>query len=416
MMTSRQRVLAAIDHRPPDRVPIDLGSTPSSNISAIAYNRLVRHLGLGGGPAKVYDVVQQLAQPDDAVLDHFGIDVVDIGRAFNRTAESWRPATLPGGENVLLPSWFSPQPAADGGWEVFAPDGTRIAAMPAGGWFFDQTYFPYLDGYPADFRNLGDAMGKVLWAALTSSPWDHAADEGFWETLRTRTLELRAATDRALMIGAGCNLFEWGSFLRRLDQFLMDLASEPAEVERFLEALVERHLAFLEKLCRAVGDVVDIVRLGDDLGMDRGPFMSPATYRRFFKPRHQAMCEYIRKHSTMRPFLHSCGGIAPLIPDLIEVGFQILNPVQTNCRGMDPAVLKREFGRDVTFWGGGCDTRRVLNRCSPAEVKRHVRERLEVFAPGGGYVFNTVHNILPEVPPENIVAMFEAVAEYNAHA
>jgi uroporphyrinogen decarboxylase len=229
-------------------------------------------------------------------------------------------------------------------------------------------------------------------------------------------LELRAATDRALMIGAGCNLFEWGSFLRRLDQFLMDLASDPAEVERFLEALVERHLAFLEKLCRAVGDVVDIVRLGDDLGMDRGPFMSPATYRRFFKPRHQAMCGYIRQHSTMRPFLHSCGGIAPLIPDLIEAGFQVLNPVQTNCRGMDPAVLKREFGRDVTFWGGGCDTRRVLNRCSPAEVKRHVRERLEVFAPGGGYVFNTVHNILPEVPPENIVAMFEAVAEYNAHA
>jgi uroporphyrinogen decarboxylase len=165
-----------------------------------------------------------------------------------------------------------------------------------------------------------------------------------------------------------------------------------------------------------VGDVVDIVRLGDDLGMDRGPFMSPATYRRLFKPRHKILCDYIRAHSSMRIFLHSCGGIAPLIPDLIEAGFQILNPVQTNCQGMNPRHLKQEFGRHVTFWGGGCDTRHVLNRRSPGEVKRHVLERLEVFAPGGGFVFNTVHNILPEVPPENIVAMFEALAEYNVHA
>jgi uroporphyrinogen decarboxylase len=259
-------------------------------------------------------------------------------------------------------------------------------------------------------------MGKVLWAALVHSPWDHAGESSFWEELRTRSLELRASSDRALVIAGGCNLFEWGSFLRRLDQFLMDLASVPDDVERLLDALMERHLAFLEKLCRSVGDVVDIVRLGDDLGMDRGTFMSPAMYRRLFKPRHKAICDYIHAHSTMRIFLHSCGGIAPLIPDLIEAGFEILNPVQTNCRGMDPERLKREFGRDVTFWGGGCDTRHVLNRLSPIEVKRHVRERLEVFAPGGGFVFNTIHNILPEVPPENIVAMFEAVAEYNGHA
>jgi uroporphyrinogen decarboxylase len=414
MMTSRQRVLAAIEHRQPDRVPIDMGGTPSSGISAIAYNRLVRHLGLGSGPAQVYDVVQQLAQPDDIFLDHFSVDAIDVGRAFNRTAESWRTATLPSGEHVLFPKWFSPRLAGDGGWEVLAPDGTRIAAMPATGHFFDQTCFPYLDGYPADFRDLGQAMNKVLWAALASSPWDHAGESGFWEQLRARCLDLRATSDRATIIGGGCNLFEWGSFLRRLDQFLMDLASAPDDVERLLDALVERHLAFLEKLCRAVGDVVDIVKLGDDLGMDRGPFMSPAMYRRLFKPRHKALCDYIHSHSKMRVLLHSCGGIAALIPDLIEAGFEILNPVQTNCIGMDPERLKREFGRDVTFWGGGCDTRRVLNRLSPSEVKQHVRERLEVFAPGGGFVFNTVHNILPEVPPENIVAMFEAVAEYNA--
>lgn len=416
MMTSRQRVLAAIEHRQPDRVPIDMGGTPSSGISAIAYNGLVRHLGLGGGPARVYDVVQQLAQPDDAVLDHFGIDVIDVGRAFNRTPESWRATKLPSGEDVLVPAWFSSHVAGDGGWDVYAPDGTRIAAMPGTGYFFDQTYFPYVDGYPADFHNLDQAMAKVLWAALAHSPWDHAGEEGFWDDLRARAVELRATSDRALIIAGGCNLFEWGSFLRRLDQWLMDLATAPDDVDRLLDALMERHLAFLEKLCRAVGDVVDIVRLGDDLGMDRGPFMSPDMYRRLFKPRHKALCDYIHSHSQMRIFLHSCGGIAKLIPDLIDAGFEILNPVQTNCRGMEPERLKQEFGRNVSFWGGGCDTRHVLNRLPPAEVKRHVRERLEVFAPGGGFVFNTVHNILPEVPPENVVAMFEALAEYNAHA
>ena len=414
--TSRQRVLSAIGHTQPDRVPIDLGGTPSSGISAIAYNNLIRHLELGVGPAKVYDVVQQLAQPDIAVLDRLGVDVIDVGQAFNRTAESWRMTKLPNGENVLLPAWFSPKTSVDGGWEVLDSDGIRIAAMPASGHFFDQTYFPYVDGYPADFSNLDQAMGKVLWAALVHSPWDHATEEGFWDELRTRTLELRQSTDRALVLAGGCNLFEWGSFLRRLDQFLMDLAAAQDDVERLLDALMERHLAFLEKLCRAVGDVVDIVRLGDDLGMDNGPFMSPVTYRRLFKPRHKALCDYIHANSTMRIFLHSCGGIADLIPDLIEVGFEILNPVQTNCKGMDPDRLKREFGQDVTFWGGGCDTRHVLNRMSPSEVKRHVRERLEVFAPGGGFVFNPVHNILPEVPPENIIAMFDAIVEYNSHA
>lgn len=415
-MTSRRRVLAAIEHRQPDRVPIDLGGTPSSGISAIAYNRLMRRLGINVGPAKVYDVVQQLAQPDDVFLDFFGIDVMDVGRAFNQSPESWRAATLPCGENVLLPSWFSPTVTDDGGWKVHDADGTPIAAMPSTGYFLDQLCFPYVDGYPADFHDLDRAMGKVVWAALVHSPWDHAAEEGFWRKLRERALELRATSNRALIVAGGCNLFEWGSFLRRLDHFLMDLACDPDNVERLLDALMERHLAFLEKLCESVGDVVDIVRLGDDLGMDRGLFMSPATYRRLFKPRHTILCDYIHRHSAMHILLHSCGGIASLIPDLIEAGFEILNPVQTNCEGMEPKRLKRDFGRDVTFWGGGCDTRHILNRYPPAEVKRHVRERLEVFSPGGGFVFNPVHNILPEVPPENIVAMFEAVAEFNAHA
>jgi uroporphyrinogen decarboxylase len=212
------------------------------------------------------------------------------------------------------------------------------------------------------------------------------------------------------MIVVGCNLFEWGSFLRRLDNFLMDLVADQYNVERLLDALMEQHLSFLDKVCTAVGDLVDIARFGDDLGMDQGPFMPPEIYEKLFKPRHAKLCDFVKKHSRMHTFIHTCGSIYELLPHIIEAGFEIINPVQTNARNMEPAKLKAEFGKDLTFWGGGVDTRQVLNRATPREVKEHVKRRLEIFAPGGGFVFNTVHNILPDVPPENIVAMFEAVA------
>jgi uroporphyrinogen decarboxylase len=413
-MTSRERILAAIEHRQPDRVPIDLGATPSSGISAIAYGRLKQHLGLTQGQTRVYDVVQQLAQPEDCILDRFGVDVLDLGRAFNTEPAAWQPDVLADGQPAQRPAWFNPDRQPEGTLVARMPDGLDIAHMPAGGTFYDQTHFPYLDGYPSDFRDLSGAMGKVLWSALVHSPWDHANDPDFWETLRARALELRRTSDRALMVVLGCNLFEWGTFLRRMDIFLMDLIAEPERVEALLDALMERHLAVLEKTCRAVGDVADIIRFGDDLGTNGGPFMAPKTYRQLFKPRHTLLCEYVHRHTRMKTFLHSCGSIRALLPDLIEAGFDVINPVQTTCRGMEPEGLKADFGRDICFWGGGCDTRSVLPQGTPQEVKDHVRRRLEIFMPGGGFVFNTVHNILPEIPPQNLVAMFEAVHEFKA--
>ncbi|MCD6339609.1 MAG: methyltransferase [Verrucomicrobia bacterium] len=412
-MTPRERVLAAIDHKESDKVPLDLGATPSSGISAVAHNKLKRHLGLEALPTRVYDVVQQLAQPEEPILDCFGIDAIDIGRAFKTEEAAWWETRLEDGSAAQYPSWFRPVRQADGSWVAFSRDGTPLAKMPAGGMFYDQIYFPYLDGYPADYKGLPEAMSKVMWAAFPVSPWDHAEEENFWEELRRRALELRQSSDRALMMGAGCNLFEWGTFLRRIDNFLADLVTQPREVERLLDALMEVHLATLEKICRAVGDTADLVRFGDDLGVDGGPFMAPQIYRKLFKPRHKQLCDYVKKHSRMRPFLHSCGSIYALLPDLIEAGFEVINPVQTSTRDMEPERLKKEFGKDITFWGGGCDTRAVLNRASPAEVREHVLKRLEVFAPGGGFVFATVHNILPEVPPENVVAAFDAVREFN---
>ena len=162
-----------------------------------------------------------------------------------------------------------------------------------------------------------------------------------------------------------------------------------------------------------MGDIVDIVRFGDDLGAQNGPFMDPVIYRKLFKPRHTQLCEYVHKHSNMHTYLHSCGSIYQVIPDLIEAGFEILNPVQTNAADMDPERLKKEFGKELTFRGGGIETTTVLNNGTPGKVREMVLKRLEIFAPGGGYVFNTVHNILPDVPPENIIAMFEAIKEFD---
>lgn len=411
-MKSRERVMAAIAHREPDRIPVDMGGTPSSGISAVAYSRLKAHLGFSGGSTRVYDVVQQLAQPEENILDRLGVDVLDIGRTFNESDRHWAAAPPAGDVEVFYPAWFHPLRRKNGTWEV-ERNGTVIARMPSGGAFFDQTFFPYIENYPSNFRNLPEAMGMVLWSALVHSPWDHAGEPDFWEQLRKRALALKASNDRALMVVCGCNLFEWGAFLRRMDNFLMDLIAQPAQVEALLDALMGVHLATLARVCEAVGDVADILRFGDDLGMTHGPLMSPATYRELFKPRHSLLNAFVKKNSSMKTLLHSCGSIADLMPDLIEVGYDVINPVQTNAAGMDPVRLKREFGKDITFWGGGCETAGLLDRAAPEQVRAHVLDRLEILAPGGGFIFNTVHNILPEVPPENILAAFDAVREFN---
>ena len=411
-MTSRERVLAAINHETPDRLPVDLGSNPSSGISAMGYNKLKTALGMEDGHTRIYDVVQQLAQPEEVVLDALGCDVLDIGRTFNTADDDWYDITLPDGTAAQYPKWFQPLERADGAREV-EKNGVVIARMPADGAFFDQTYFPYEAGYPTDYAGLDDAMDMILWQALAHSPWDNEDAPDFWTRLRENTLRLRERSDKALMIVCGCNLFEWGTFLRKLDNFLMDLLTEPEEVETLLDELMKRHLQTLEKVCEAVGDCCDILRFGDDLGTTGGLFMPPDTYRELFKPRHTQLNAFVHENSQMKTFLHSCGSIYRIMPDLIEAGYDIINPVQTNCFEMDPQTLKTEFGADITFWGGGCDTASILNKATPEAVREHVLERCRIFAPGGGFIFNTIHNILPEVPAENTLAAYEAVKEFN---
>jgi uroporphyrinogen decarboxylase len=408
-MTSRERVLTAISHKEPDYVPLDLGATPSSGISAIAYNNLKKHLGITSGHTRIYDVVQQVVQPEDEILEKFGVDVIDIGRVFNDQDSDWYDITLADGSVGQYPAWFRPALQPNGDWLAYDKEGTLIARMPKGASFFDQTYFPYTEDYPENYDDLDRQMGKILWSALVHSPWDHAGEADFYQKLRERVLKLRGTTDKALMITCGCNLFEWGTFLRRIDNFLMDIYSDEENVDALVEQLMMRHIATLEKVCEAVGDIVDILRFGDDLGMNSGMFMSREKYQRFFKPYHTQLNAYVHSHSGMKTLLHSCGSLYPIIPDLIEAGYDVLNPVQTSAYQMDPAVLKREFGKDITFWGGGCNTRTILNHASSAEVYDYCRRMIEIFNKDGGFVFNQEHNILPDVPPENILAMYRAV-------
>lgn len=410
-MTSRERVMASINHREPDKLAMDLGSNVSAGISGMAYGNLKKYLGMNEGHVRIYDVVQQVAQPELEVLDLIGADVLDVGRVFNEKDSDWYDVTLSNGIQAQWPVWFRPVMQPDGSYNHYAPDGTLIARMPKGGMCFDQTYFPYKEDYPDDYEHLDEEMSKVLWSAMVHSPWDHSKEEGFYEELRRRCIALRNSTDRALMITCGCNFFEWGTFLRRMENFLMDTYAEPESVLALNDQLLERHLAMLTKVCEYVGDVVDIVRFGDDLGMNTGMFMSLEKYRELFKPYHTKINEYVHTHSNMKTFLHSCGSIFPVIGDLIEAGFDILNPVQTTARDMDPARLKQEYGKDITFWGGGCNTRTILNNAAPQEVYEYSRRMIDIFYKDGGFIFNTEHNILPDVPPENIMAMYKAVED-----
>ncbi len=412
-MNSRERVLAAVAHKEPDKVPVDLGATPSSGISAIAYSNLLKYLKMEHLPVQIYDVVQQLAQPHDEILELFGIDAIDIGRAFNKKPENWQPTILANGDKAFYPAWFNPEKQENGDWIASKIPGQPIARMPAGATFFDQITFPWTDGYPENMDGLDNAMDKVMWAAFALSPWDNSTEPDFWEQLRKKAIKLKEDSDKALIIGVGCNLFEWGTFIRRMDNFLMDPYLDPANTEKLLDALMERHISTLAKVCDAVGDIADFVKFGDDLGAMNGPFMDPDTYRQFYKPRHKQLCDFAKQNSKMHTYLHSCGSIYKLIPDLIEAGFEVLNPVQTQCADMEPEKLKNEFGKEVTFWGGGIETVGTLNTGTIEQVRAEVLNRLEILSKGGGYIFNTVHNILPDVPPQNIVAMFNAVKEFN---
>jgi uroporphyrinogen decarboxylase len=403
-MNSRERVLAALAHQEPDRLPIDLGGMRSTGITAIAYNRLLDHLGIEG-MAKVADTGQQLANVEEPVRQRFHVDIAAldmVSASWARTGCAWQPWTLADGSRCLVPVTFNPVLDEHGDWVILDGQGQVRSRMPKGGYYFDGLYHALSE--VDTIEGLDAMVGE--WRPISNEVLDY---------LHQQAKELYENTEYAILGGFGGSFLESGQGLRGWDNFMMDLALRPDFAEHVMDLLLERHIENVGRYIEAVGEYVQIINVGGDLGTQNGPQLSPAMYRHYIQPRQARFWGYIHEHSDMRIFLHSCGGIYPLIEGLIEAGLDILNPVQTSAAGMDPVRLKREFGDRLVFWGGGCDTQTVLGNATPEEIREHVHERIRIFAPGGGFVFNQIHNVQVNVPPENVVAMLDAAYEFGTY-
>jgi uroporphyrinogen decarboxylase len=407
-MTKRQRVLTALDHKDPDKIPVDCGAMRSTGIMGIAYNQLKKHLGIKEGETKIYDSVQQLAVPEQWYLDRFQIDVIDLARSFSDDSSDWKNWTLPDGSRAKLPAWLRFEKHGKS-WVCLNNEDEVIAEMPEYSYYFDQSIWPLFGSHKDNFDDLPYHMNRVMWSYMTDPLWKNSSKPGFYQLLREKAKRLHEETDFAIMFGFGGNLFEWGQFIYRTDEFLANLISHRGEMEKMLDRLTEIHLQNLEPILEVVSPYVHIIQMGDDLGMQTGPMISPRLYREVFFPRHKKIYQMVKQKTDMYVFLHTCGEMSEFIPDLIEAGVDIINPVQTTTPGMEPEKLKGEFGKDVVFWGGGVDTQHTLPDGSPERVRIEVRKNTEIFMKDGGFVFAQIHNILAGVPPENIIAMYEEV-------
>lgn len=401
-MTSRERVLAALAHREADRVPIDLGATESSSLTGAAYANLCAYLGIDE-PARMYDVAQQIVHTDEHIRRRFSIDAVPL--VFEPA--SWAPGLTTSGRPVLIPALWRPEKLADGSQVVRDPQGAIVAVMPAGGFYFDAGPAAMASvTEPKDLARFSRSFGNYDKPAFL--------DEG-WDAMAERARKLHTDTDYCVVANLMLHVLAAGQGHRGFETFMMDLLADVPMAEAVMERQLEAYFPRIDAYAERMAQYVDVVFLCDDLGTQAGPMLSPETYRNTVKKYHARLFEYVKKRFGKPLLLHSCGSVYHLIPDLIEIGVDALNPVQVSAADMDSKKLKREFGRDLAFWGGGCDTQVVLGTGTPADVRREVKRRIEDFAPGGGFVFAQVHNVQANVPPENVVAMLEAAIEYGRY-
>ncbi len=401
-MNSRERVLAALNHQEPDRVPIDLGGSDSSGITAIAYNNLKSYLGIKRGRTRIFDPYQQIVDVEEKVMDAVKSDV----RSVMIQPRNWKPWKLPDGSDCEIPEKWNPRYREDGSQVVFNEQGEIVAIMPSEGLYFEPVIAALKDCQSIDDldRHKDDIVSFDLPAYL---------DRTFGEMSETAR-EIRKRSDYLLSGGNfAAHVFASSQILRGWDVFLLDLLERPLFAEALMERLVEAYCERFDRYWSSLGQYLDVVVVSDDLGTQKAPILSPDLYRKRIKPYHKRLYSYIKEKSNAFLFMHSCGSIYRLIPDLIEAGIDILNPVQVNAAGMDTKRLKKEFGDVLVFWGGGCDTQRILPYGTRQEIRDEVKRRIDDLAPGGGFVFTQVHNILPDVPPENMMAMYEAVWEFG---
>jgi len=377
-MNCRERTLAALDHKEPDHVPLDFGGRHTT-LHLFAHEALMQHLGLSGPTPPIRSYHTYLVEPDLQLLSRFERVTAMF---FPKTPSSYvfqiDPET-----NTYFDEW-----------------GTKYY-MPPNGYYFDMVGVPLSDAETeADLK-------KYPWP----NPTDHSRIAGLAEQIKAAS----AAGEKVLMLcNATPGLWEHSWYMFGMEKAFMDLAGNQPLMEAFTERLLEWQMAYWDMVLDEAGEYVDLVQLNEDLGTQRGPMMAPATFRNIYKPRMRRLVDHIKKKTKARIYLHSCGSIYRFIPDIIEIGIEVLNPVQVNAVEMDSARLKREFGKDLTFWGGGCDPV-VLQNGTPKDVSEEVKRRIHDLAPGGGFVFGSVHNIQAKVPVENIVALFDAASEFGGY-
>ena len=402
-MTSRERLQMALNHEEPDRIPIDLGSARSTGINAIAYRDLKKHLGIRDGETRVFDVKQLMALPEDEILQRFGVDVVmlpSLRPSIGLKLENWKEWKLPvDGGKCVVPGGFEPTVLENGDEIIVDGDGRELARRPVDGLYFDEMYHP-----------LEEAEDE---ADIDKLPLPQLTEEAA-EFAKERAKDLFENTEFAISGATSFSLFEKGTKDFGYENFLVLLYTEPELVEYYLDKLTDTYIVMMQTYMDAVGDYVQVVQNNDDFGMQTGLIVPPDIYRNFFKERHAKIIRAIKeKNKDVRIFLHSCGSIQPIMHDLIEAGFEIFNPVQWSAADMDPQTLKNEFGKKCTFWGGGVDTQDTLVNGSVQDVVEEAKRMIDIFAPGGGFVFNAVHNIQSGVAPEKIVALFDTAMEYG---
>ncbi len=410
-MTSRQRVLAALNHREPDRVPIDFGSNYNTSVNVIAYNRLKRHLGISS-PTYMRYTIPMLAAPDldedREILRIMGGDVLPVPRYHidGVLTKDWKEWELKDGSTAMVPGRFNPVVNESGGLDLVFGGVTQFR-MPKNGYYFDRIFNPFsgvedrdqLEGLLSLFRARGLMRFRDDEAEVLAS-WAKAAYEG---------------TDYALLGDTyGFSIFHIGLEAFGYNKFFMMMAAEPDMVHTWMTGIIEEFEAFFAGYLKAVGPFIVAVLLGDDYGTQRAPMISVKMFRELFKPYLSRICKFIHDTSpNVRVLLHSCGAVAPLIPEFIEAGVDALNPVQTTAEGMDPAALKGEFGKDIVFWGGGVRCQTTLANGTADDVRREVKELVKTWKPGGGYVFCPDHDIQENVPPERILATYQAAQRYG---
>jgi uroporphyrinogen decarboxylase len=383
MDNSRTRLLAALDHRQPDRVPIDLGGN-QTGIHKIAYQKLIDFLGLDE-EIVIMDLVQQLAKPSEAVLERLRVDTRYV---WAQGAASFKGQVVRAQRQGRT-------------WHDFTDEFGVTWSMP--------------EDHPYYFDISRSPLAGLSLAQIREYPFPKGDDPSRFGGLRDRVLELRNQTPYAVVSGISGVVYEICWYMRGLENLFIDMLEQPEILETLIDRTLEFWLDWFRLFLDEVGDVVDVIMIGDDLAGQNGPLFPPRVYRAIIKPRQKRLVQYIKSRSTAKIWYHSCGSVIEFIPDLLDNGIDILNPVQISAKDMDPLRLKAAYGDRLVFWGGGIDSQHVLPTAAPAEIRECVRRNLDAFKPGGGYVFNNVHNIQADIPPENIVALFDAAHEFGGY-